>query len=254
MNFEIPKSEQINNTPSFTETESFNELYEKLSEIETIEGSQKSYTADELVVIIEGVRKNPKEIKYVPSTGGLKDTVMRLVSEEYKLEKNVTTENRDNSHGERIIDGLEKNKEQLSFRDTKSWLELYVKLRKIDVLEGRRKSYDPKDQTERIDAFRNGFGASNSITNTGGLKDTVEWLKDTPGLFEEVKDFDELYKTLREHDTFIRTGKEYVAEEHISKIESAREDPRLIKDVTRSDDLREIVVRLLKNEEIAIRA
>lgn len=95
-NFEIPKPLEKNK--SISDAETFEELYDILDKMKSIQGSQQRYTAEELKNAIEDDRKLCKayEIedinKMLPSilseitrTSGLREKVKYLFKKEFKL-------------------------------------------------------------------------------------------------------------------------------------------------------------------------
>ncbi|HXK37728.1 MAG TPA: hypothetical protein VJ579_01530 [Candidatus Paceibacterota bacterium] len=60
----------------------FQDLYRELDEVGGIQGSQKSYSSEELRGIITMVREDPTKIDYVTSAGGLRGVVENLIKQE----------------------------------------------------------------------------------------------------------------------------------------------------------------------------
>jgi hypothetical protein len=64
------------------EIATFDQLYVRINEIGGLQGSKKFYTAEELIGLIEGVRRGEYQISVITSTQGLNDLVSDLLAKE----------------------------------------------------------------------------------------------------------------------------------------------------------------------------
>ena len=76
----------------FENATNFDELYDMIRAKGEIEGTQKIYSADEVIKVIERVRHGHRDITFVTRSYGLHDTVKRLSSSDKIYRKYVIEE------------------------------------------------------------------------------------------------------------------------------------------------------------------
>ena len=59
--------------------QSFDELYQSIRQMEKIEGTLKTYTPDQLILIIERVRHDHRTIEFITRSYGIRGAVERLL-------------------------------------------------------------------------------------------------------------------------------------------------------------------------------
>ena len=67
--------------------ESFDSLYEAIRSIGEVEGTQKTYSSEEVIKVIERVRHGHRSIDFVTRSYGIRDAVERLLVDNKTYQK-----------------------------------------------------------------------------------------------------------------------------------------------------------------------
>ncbi|MBT4516931.1 MAG: hypothetical protein HOC78_03465 [Candidatus Komeilibacteria bacterium] len=162
MSYEKQESEQLDNIERKRESEegellgmeNFDELFNKIPE-EGIEGitNKRSYSKENLIEMINAVRRGEKDIRYITGKKGLRTIVKEL---------------------------LEKDPIKSELSKSESFDELFDKIPGELQGDGNEElvTYEKDELIRDIEAIRSGEKDLDSIPNTEGLKDTVKKLLD----------------------------------------------------------------------------
>jgi hypothetical protein len=84
-NFPNPLEEERNT--NIENAESFDVLYEVIRKMGVIRGTQKSYSSEEIIKVIERVRHGHRQIEFLTRSYGIRDAVKRLLESDKVYQK-----------------------------------------------------------------------------------------------------------------------------------------------------------------------
>ena len=130
----------LENEKKIKDSKNFGELFYVLNDIGNVKGSEKSYSGEELISIINKVRSNELDINYVTRTHGLREKVLLLMDQEKKDNKKTQTK-------EEILkeEGAKEKQETMSI-EMKNAIETLDAVRMRYMLENKKYMESRKTQ------------------------------------------------------------------------------------------------------------
>ena len=126
------KNTDLENEKKIKDSKNFGELFYALNDAGNIKGSEKSYSGEELISIINKVRSGELDIDYVTRTHGLREKVFLLMDQEKKDNKKIQTKE------EIIKEGGAKEKEEVMSIEMKNAIETLDAVRMRYMLENKK--------------------------------------------------------------------------------------------------------------------
>lgn len=135
--------------------ESFNELYEVIGMIGSMQGSQETFEPEVLTDIIDRVRDGEDVISAITRVHGIRTAVFRLVNRE-----------------ERINNLSEEEKERL-VSEAEVFTELFQVIEMIGPVRGSRETFEPGQVIHTINRVREEGFPVEDVTRAYGIRDAV---------------------------------------------------------------------------------
>ncbi len=192
--------------PEYSTANSFTELFDIIEQSGEEIGSQKVYSAEELIDTIKKVQNGEMGLEYVTSTNGLRNAVEKLLEKE---EASLPV-------AEAIVeDSLE---QKPLFSSCISFGEIFEKLKEKGVINGSSKTYYWEELRDIIQDVQDGKLELSYVTNAEGLRDAVARILENR--VSDIKQEDLNLEDNNFNDFADNVGMPFIADEIIDDISS----------------------------------
>lgn len=156
----------------------FDALYEEILSSDEIQGSGKSYSPQEVIGLIDQVRKGKIELSYITRSGGLREKVSALLAEEKKNNTAQNAEKAELPHKsksiEKFISFWKRNEAQINSMEDNKSLEKFIYSYFYSKQEGALKYREDDPRTEELKGiYSNKMAELNTYINNQSKKDEL---------------------------------------------------------------------------------